>query len=90
LFEADSLRAWCARNRYFAIVGTSVRDSRNENTMANITLSAMGTNRKRATPSRKNIGMNTMQMHSSDTKAGTTICEAPSMIAVDTSLPCSR
>ena len=58
--------------------------------MANITLSAIGTNRKRATPLRKNIGMNTMQMHSSETKAGTTICEAPSMIAASTSLPCSR
>ena len=42
----------------------------NEHTIANITASAMGTNRKRATPSRKNIGTNTMQMHSSDTNAG--------------------
>ena len=29
-------------------------------------------------------------MHSSDTVAGTTICSAPSRIAVSTSLPCSR
>ena len=64
--------------------------ARNENTMANITLSAMGTNRKRATPLRKNIGMNTMQMQSNETNAGMTICEAPSMIAASTSLPCSR
>ena len=78
------------RSRYLAIVGTSVRDSKNEKTMANITLSAIGTNRKRATPLRKNIGMNTMQMHSKDTKAGMTICDAPSRIAVSTSLPCSR
>ena len=77
-------------SKYFAIVGTRVRDRRNEQTMANITLSAKGTNRKRATPLRKNIGMNTMQMHSRDTKAGTTICEAPSMIAASTGLPCSR
>ncbi len=52
-----------------------------------MTLSAMGTNRNRAMPSRKNIGTKTMQMHSNDTKAGTTICEAPSMIAVSTGLP---
>ncbi len=39
--------------RYFASVGTSVRESKNEKTMANITLSAMGTNRKRATPAQK-------------------------------------
>ena len=31
-----------------------------------------------------------MQMHSSDTKAGVTICRAPSMIAVAMSLPISR
>ena len=31
-----------------------------------------------------------MQMQSSETKAGVTICAAPSMIAVSTSLPCSR
>ena len=31
-----------------------------------------------------------MQMQSSETKAGVTICRAPSMIAVSTSLPCSR
>ena len=31
-----------------------------------------------------------MQMHSSDTKAGVTICWAPSMIAVVMSLPISR
>ena len=56
------------------MVGTSVRDRMNDQTMANITASAIGTNRKRATPVRKNIGTNTMQMHSSDTKAGVTIC----------------
>ena len=42
--------------------------------MANTTASAIGTNRKPATPVRKNIGTNTMQMQSSDTKAGVTIC----------------
>ena len=72
------------------MVGTSVRDRMNEQTIADITASAIGTNRKRATPVRKNIGTNTMQMHSSETKAGVTICAAPSMMAVSTSLPCSR
>ena len=80
-------RVTCMCSRYFAIVGTSVRDRRNEQTMANITLSAMGTNKKRATPLRKNIGMNTMQMQRRDTNAGTTICEAPSMIAASTGCP---
>src|ERR1700757_838785 len=72
------------------MVGTRVRDRTNEQIIANMTASAMGTNRKRATPSRKNIGTNTMQMQSSDTKAGVTICSAPSMMAGSTSLPCSR
>ena len=42
----------------------------NEQTIADITASAIGTNRNRATPVRKNIGTNTMQMQSSETKAG--------------------
>jgi hypothetical protein len=58
--------------------------------IANTTAIAIGTNRKPATPGSANIGTNTMQMHSSDTKAGVTICAAPSRIAVWTSLPCSR
>ena len=45
----------------------------NDQIIANITARAIGTNRKRATPSRKNIGTNTMQMQSSETKAGVTI-----------------
>ena len=77
-------------SRYIARVGTSVRDRTKEAIMANITASAMGTNRKPATPCRKNIGTNTMQMHSSETKAGVTIWAAPSRMAVRTSLPCSR
>ena len=62
----------------------------NDQTMADMTASAMGTKRKRGMPVRKNIGTNTMQTHSIETKAGVTICAAPSMIAVSTSLPCSR
>ncbi len=62
----------------------------NEQAIADMTASAIGTNRNRATPVRKNIGTNTMQMQSSETNAGVTICAAPSMIAVSTSLPCSR
>ena len=71
-------------------VGTSVRDRTKEPIIANTTASAIGRNRKPATPPRPNIGTNTMQMHSSETVAGTTICRAPSMIAVSISLPCSR
>ncbi len=56
------------------MVGTSVRDRMNDQIIANITASAIGTNRKRDTPVRKNIGTNTMQMQSSETKAGVTIC----------------
>ena len=62
----------------------------NEHAIADITASAIGTNRKRDTPGNRNIGTNTIQMHRSETKAGVTICAAPSMIAVSTSLPCSR
>ncbi len=49
--------------------------------MANTTASASGTNRNFATPVRKNIGTNTMQMQSVETKAGTAICCAPSRMA---------
>jgi len=64
----------CGFRRYFAMVGTSVRDRMKEQIMANMTASAIGTNRKRGTPSRKNIGTKTMQMQRSETKAGVTIC----------------
>src|SRR2546425_8334127 len=47
-----------------AIVGTSVRDRMKEPINAKMTASAIGTNRKRAMPWRKNIGTNAMQMHS--------------------------
>ena len=50
-------------------------------TIANTTDSAIGTNRKRATSSRKNIGTNTMQMRSVETNAGTPISPAPTSIA---------
>ena len=72
------------------MVGTSVRDRMNDQIIANITASAIGTNRKRATPVRKNIGTNTMQIQSSETKAGVTIWLAPSRIDCSTGLPCSR
>ena len=55
------------------MVGTSVRDRMKDAIIANTTANASGTNRKPATPGRKNIGTNTMQMHSSETKAGVTI-----------------
>ena len=53
----------------------------NDHTIADITASASGTNRKRGTPVKKNIGTKTMQMHSSETNAGVTICSAPSRMA---------
>ena len=56
-----------------AIVGTSVRESMNDATIANMTASAIGTKRNLATPSRKNIGTKTMQMQSIDTNAGVAI-----------------
>ena len=72
------------------MVGTKVRDRMKEAIIANTTLIAMGTNRKPATPERVNIGTKAMQMQSRETKAGCTICAAPSRMAVLTSLPCSR
>src|SRR3546814_11745300 len=62
----------------------------NDMTIANTTDNAIGTNRKPATPGRKNIGTNTMQMHSSETKAGVTIWAAPSRIERRNGLPFSR
>src|ERR1700684_2804017 len=82
--------SWWRVSMYFAMGGTSVRERMNDHTIADMTASASGTNRKRGTPVKKNIGTNTMQMHNNDTKAGVTICSAPSRIAVSTSLPCSR
>ena len=49
--------------------------------MANTTASAIGTNRKPATPCSENIGTKAMQMQSSETKAGWVIWRAPSMMA---------
>ena len=51
---------------------------------------AIGTKRNLATPSRKNIGTNTMQMHSVETNAGTPISPAPSRIAWRSSVPSCR
>ncbi len=49
--------------------------------MAKTTASASGTNRNFATPVRKNMGTNTMQMHSVETSAGMAISCEPSRIA---------
>ena len=91
--RAGSRRTWCGSclcSQYMASVGTSVRDSMYEASMANTTASARGTNRKRDTPVSRNIGTNTTQMHSVETSAGSAIWCAPSRIAGSTSLPCSR
>ena len=58
------------------MVGTMVRERKYEANIAKTTASARGTNRYRATPDSKNIGANTMQIESVDTKAGVAICEA--------------
>ena len=53
-WPSSANRAWpdvrAACSRYIAMVGTRVRDSTNEAIMANTTASAIGTNRKPATP----------------------------------------
>ena len=101
-FETPAGRAeWIARfavmpvlrlrfSRYIASVGTSVRERIYDASIANTTASASGTNRYFATPLRKNIGRNTMQIHSVETSAGTAICAAPSRIALCRSWPSSR
>jgi hypothetical protein len=71
---SSAMYSSCALNRYIAMVGTIVRDHMYDASIANDTASASGTNRYFATPDRKNIGRNTMQMHSVETKAGTAIC----------------
>src|ERR1700674_4278870 len=58
--------------------------------MAKTTASASGTKRNLATPVRKNMGTNTMQIESVETRAGTAICCAPSRMARTVSLPCAR
>src|SRR5712692_6668297 len=72
------------------MVGTIVRDHMYDASIAKETASASGTNKNRATPDRKNMGMNTMQMHSVETNAGTAICCAPSRMACTVSLPMAR
>ena len=47
---AGAAAASCRLRRYFAIVGTSVRESTYDASMAKTTASAIGTNRYRATP----------------------------------------
>src|SRR5271155_3902521 len=71
------------------MAGTIVRESKYDASMANETASASGTNRQRATPARKNIGTNTMQIDRVETNAGTAICDAPSRMAWTISLPWS-
>ena len=72
------------------MVGTSVRESRNDHAMAKHNRNGHRHEQKARNALRKNIGTKTMQMHSSETNAGVAIWVAPSMMAVSTSLPCSR
>ena len=74
------------RRRYLAIVGTMVRERKYDASMANTTASASGTKRYRATPVSRNIGANTMQIDSVETKAGVAICDALSRTTSSMSL----
>ncbi len=56
------------------MVGTSVRESRYEASIANTTAMASGVNRNRAVPVSSSTGTNTMQIESVETNAGTAIC----------------
>src|SRR6266403_6082732 len=58
------------------MVGTIVRESTYEASMANTTASASGRKRYRATPESRNMGANTMQIESVDTNAGVAIWDA--------------
>ena len=80
----------CPRMMYSTMVGTRVRERKYDASMANTTASARGTNRYLATPVRKNIGTNTMQMQIVETKAGSAICCEPSRMACFMSLPMAR
>ena len=63
------------------MVGTRVRESRYEASMAKTTAMAMGVNKYLAVPVSSSTGTNTMQMASVETNVGTAICDAPSITA---------
>ena len=73
-----------------ASVGTSVRDSRYDASIANTTASASGTNRNFAGPTSSTTGKKTMQMDSVATIAGIAIWLAPSRMARVSGLPMPR
>ena len=62
--------SWRSGSRCEAIVGTSVRESRYDVSIANTTASASGVNRNRATPVSSTTGKNTMQMDRVPTRVG--------------------
>ena len=70
-----------------ASVGTSVRDSTYEASIASTTASASGMNRNFAGPTSSTTGKKTMQIASVATMAGTAIWLAPSRIARVSGLP---
>ena len=76
--------------RYRTINGTSVRDRIYEAIIANITAIANGWNSAPVTPPRKNTGVNTTQIASVETNAGTAISSAPSRMACINDLPIAR
>ena len=69
------------------MVGTKLLDKKNETNIAKTTASARGTNKNFATPERKNMGTNTIQMHKVATNAGTPISPAPTSMASYKGLP---
>src|SRR5437899_5061759 len=66
-----------------------VRDRTYEASTANTTAIASGRNSAAAGPLKKNIGTNTIEMASVETKAGVAIWAAPSTMAGKISFPCS-
>src|ERR1700760_2106544 len=75
--SVERCRSISGGSRYFANVGTTVRERRQEANMANTTAPASGTKRYFAVPERKKIGTKTIQIQRVETKAGTAIWAAP-------------
>ena len=74
------------------MVGTRVRDSRYEASMAKTTAMAIGVNKYLAVPVSSSTGTNTMQIARVETKVGMAICAAPSITArtIDLRIPIFR
>src|SRR4029077_1651094 len=80
----------CPSNRKRERVGTRVRESTYDASIANTTARAMGVKRYREAPDSKTTGKKTIQMAKVATIAGTAIWLAPSRIATVMGLPISK